>query len=198
MAWTVLARSVARIGMAKPGKQGEAGWAIGRAIVARHFAVCFLTAAAFCTPSAALAGATDPTLAIGRFIVRPVAAATAADVTGVFGFDDALQVSYPLTLVVYQGTFFVRFPVGGTAESGNFAGLPDGLAVSEIASLEGAGTPESGAEMLALEPNRIQVSLPPSFFDGTVTAVLYVELPEEGGFTSNAVSTTLVGSGVAP
>ena len=64
--------------------------------------------------------------------------------------------------------------------------------------MEGAGTPESGAEMLALEPNRIQVSLPPSFFDGTVTAVLYVELPGEGGFTSNAVSTTLVGSGVAP
>jgi hypothetical protein len=149
-------------------------------------------------PGNVTAGATDPTLAIGSLVVRPAGGASVADVTGVFGFDDALQVSYPLNLVVYQGSAFVRFPIGSGAESGQFAGLADGLEVAEIAALEAAGSPQSAAEILELDANRIRVSLPPTFFDGTVTAVLYVELPSEGGFTSNVVSTTLVGTGGGP
>ncbi len=143
--------------------------------------------------SPCLAGATDPVLAIGRFTAAPVGSGTLVDLTGAFGFDDTLQVDFPLNIVVYQGTTFVRLPVGGQPQVGNFAGLADGLAVSEIAELESAGQNSAEAELLRIEPNRLHASLADLFIDGILTAIVYVELPDEGGFTSNAVSVPIVG-----
>lgn len=138
-------------------------------------------------------GATDPVLAIGRLRVVPVGTASIVDLTGAFAFDDMLQVEFPLNLVVYQGSTFVRLPVGGQVQVGDFAGLADGLSVGEIAALESAGQNSSDAEFLRVEPNRLQASLPDLFDDGIITAVVYVELAGEGGFTSNSVSVSVVG-----
>ena len=144
----------------------------------------------------AAAGSTDPTLAIGQLTARPVGGAAVVEILGEFGFDDVLQVDYPLTLVVYRGTGFARYPVGGAAVAGTFAGLADGLAVSEIAALEATGAEASGAEIVVLEPNRVLVSLPVELAGpGTLTAVLYVEVPVEGGFVSNAPTVALTGGG---
>ena len=147
-------------------------------------------------PASAAAGSTDPTLAIGQLIARPIAGAAVVEVLGTFGFDDVVQVDYPLTLVVYRGTSFARFPVGAPATAGTFAGLADGLAVSEIAALEAAGSAEPTAEIVTLEPNRMLVSLPLALSSaGALTAVLYVEVAGEGGFVSNAPTATLTGGG---
>jgi hypothetical protein len=144
----------------------------------------------------ASSGSTDPTLAIGQLIARPVAGAALVEVLGEFGFDDVVQVDYPLTLVVYRGTSFSRYPVGAPAVAGTFAGLVDGLAVSEIAALEAAGATAPAAEIVALEPNRLLVSLPSELSSaGTISAVLYVEVQGEGGFVSNAPTVTLTGGG---
>ena len=144
----------------------------------------------------AAAGSTDPTLAIGQLVARPVAGAAVVEVLGEFGFDDVVQVDYPLTLVVYRGATFARFPVGAPAVAGTFAGLADGLAVSEIAALEATGVAEPSAEIVALEPNRLLVSLPLDLSSaGVLTAVLYVEVAGEGGFVSNAPSIALAGGG---
>lgn len=149
-------------------------------------------------PAFVRAGSTDPTLAIGQVSVRPAGAASVVEVSGIFGFDDLLQVSFPLNLVVFQGTTFVRYPVGGAPESGTFAGLGDGLQTDELSALESAGVADPGAELLRLRPQRLLAALPTSIGDGTVTVVLYVEVPGEGSFLSNALQATLTGVGGAP
>jgi len=113
-----------------------------------------------------------------------------------FGFDDVVQVTYPLSLVLYHDSSFVRYPIGSTAESGTLAQLSDGLAISEIAALESAGSPEASGEILRLEPSRLVVSVPASLANaGTITAQLYVVLPGEGSFISNAVTVAIVAGG---
>jgi hypothetical protein len=142
------------------------------------------------------AGSTDPTLAIGQLVARPVGGGALVEVLGEFGFDDVVQVDYPLTLVVYRGTSFARYPAGAPAVVGTFAGLGDGLAVSEIATLESAGSTASAVEIVSLEPNRIVASLPAALSSaGSITAVLYVEVAGEGGFVSNAPTVALTSGG---
>lgn len=149
-------------------------------------------------PTPLRAGATDPTLAIGQVRAQPAGAAALVEVMGMFGFDDVVQVTYPLSLVLYHGTSFVRYPIGSTAESGTFAALANGLATSEIGALESAGSPAASVEIVRLEPGRLVVSVPPSLANaGTISAQLYVTLPGEGAFVSNAVTVAIVAGGGA-
>jgi len=152
--------------------------------------ICCLVLA---SASAPRAGSTDPTLAIGQLRARPAGQAALLEVTGIIGFDDVLQVDFPVTVVAWQGDAFTRFQPGSTPQSGTFPALADGLQTSEIAALEAAGTDDAAAEILSLAPNRIVMAMPPTVLDGTVNAVLYVRVPTEGTFLSNIVSTTLVG-----
>lgn len=149
-------------------------------------------------PLTVTAGATDPTLAIGQVRAQPAASAALVEVTGMFGFDDVVQVAYPLSLVLHHDASFVRYPIGSTAESGILAQLSDGLSTAEVGVLESAGAPEPSAEIVRLEPGRLLVSLPPSLANaGTITAQLYVSIPGEGTFVSNAVTVTIVAGGGA-
>jgi len=142
------------------------------------------------------AGATDPTLAIGQVRAQPAGTAALVEVMGMFGFDDVVQIDYPLSLVLHHDASFVRYPLGSAAESGTLAALADGLATSEIAALESAGTLESSAEIVRLEVGRILVSLPASLANaGTITAQLYVTIPGEGTFLSNAVTVAVAAGG---
>ena len=163
----------------------------------RIFSIPWVLLLLFALSKPAAAGSTDPTLAIGQLTARPVGGAAVVEILGEFGFDDVLQVDYPLTLVVYRGTSFARYPIGAATVAGTFTGLADGLAVSEIAALEATGAAAPGAEIVSLEPNRIVASLPVELAGaGTITAVLYVEVPGEGGFVSNAPNVALtVGGG---
>ena len=149
-------------------------------------------------PAAVRAGATDPTLAIGQVRAQPAGSAALVEVMGMFGFDDVIQITYPLSLVLHHDASFVRYPIGSTAESGTLTQLADGLATSEIAALESAGAPEAGAEIVRVEPGRLVVSLPTSLASaGTITAQIYVTIPGEGTFVSNAVTVAVVLGGGA-
>ncbi len=148
-------------------------------------------------PAGARAGSFEPVLAIGQVVARHAGQSALVEVTGNFGFDDALQIEFPLNLVVYQGKEFVRYPLGGEPISGTFVPLSSGLQARQIPHLEAKGEFESEAEIIRLEPNRITVSLPPKFEDGSITAILYVVGPTQGAFLSNPVSTTL-GDGADP
>ncbi len=148
-------------------------------------------------PVEARAGSFEPILAIGQVVARHAGESALVEVTGSFGFDDALQIDFPVNLIVYQGKEFVRYPLGGEPSSGTFIPLQNGLQARQISRLEAKGELEAEAEIVRLEPNRITVSLPPRFEDGSITAILYVVGPTQGAFLSNPVSTTL-GDGADP
>lgn len=145
----------------------------------------------------AWAGSTDPVVAIGQVRAMPAGDRSVVEVTGMVGFDDILQINYPLGLVVIQGTRFVHFVLGSEPESGELAALADGLQISDLGALAAAGSADAAAEVLKLEPNRVLVALPPSIVDGVVRAILYISLPGEGTIISNTVSTGLLGVGDA-
>ncbi len=148
-------------------------------------------------PAGARAGSFEPGLAIGQVVAQYAGPSAIVEVTGNFGFDDALQINFPVNLLVYQGKEFVRYPLGRAPISGAFVPLLNGLLARQISRLEARGELESEAEIIGLQPNRITVSLPPKFGDGSITAILYVVDPYQGPFLSNPVSTTL-GEGADP
>jgi hypothetical protein len=143
----------------------------------------------------AWAGSTSPVLASGEVVARPVGTGALAEVTAIYGFDDIMQMNYPLTLVAYSGTSFVSFRPGAQANQGSFAGLNNGLAEGEIAAFEAAGSPTASAEIVRLEPAKVTVALPASLASGEVSFVAYVVLPDEGTFFTNVVTVTIAGGG---
>lgn len=144
--------------------------------------------------SAADAGSTDPVLVIGQATASGGSPSRIVDLLGSWGFDDVLQIDYPLNIVVSQGTSFVRYPVGNTAVAGTFSGFADGLTIGEIAALEAAGTPAAGAAIVRLSLHEMTLTLPPVFAPGNVDVVLYVSLPYEGTFLSNTAEAPGEGS----
>ncbi len=152
-----------------------------------------LAAMLMASPPAALGGSTDPVLVIGQASASG-SPARLVDLLGAWGFDDTLQIDYPLNVVVSQGTNFVRFPVGDVAEAGSFAGLADGLAIAEIAALESAGSPSSDAAIVQFTLHEITLALPAGFAPGSVDVVLYTTVPGEGVFLSNTAEAAGAGS----
>lgn len=144
--------------------------------------------------TAAHAGSTDPVLVIGQATTSGGTPARLLDLLGAWGFDDVVQIDYPLSVVVSQGSSFVRYPVGDVPVSGTFAGLADGLAPSEVASLESTGSPAPDASIVHLDLHEMTLGLPPTFTAGPVDVVLYTTLPGEGTFVSNTVEAVESGS----
>lgn len=150
--------------------------------------------AAAASPPAAKAGSTDPVLVIGEAVAGGGSPSRVIDLLGAWGFDDILQISYPLNIVVSQGTSFVRYPVGGAAVAGTFAGLSDGLAAGEIPALQSAGSPAADASILRLNTHEMSLALPATFAAGDVDVVMYVTIPGEGTFLSNSAAAVGAGS----
>ena len=92
-----------------------------------------------------------------------------------------MQVGYPLQLVVFQGTRFVRFPLGEPARTGQTTLLADGrLDATELAGFLAAGvsaTPD--VRLVSLTASRALVTLPADFVPGAATAQVFTVLPEE-------------------
>lgn len=126
------------------------------------------------------AGATTPTLVLGVAEGDALDGARAARFEGSFDFPNAIQVGYPLQLVVFQGTRFVRVPVVGTPVTGTSAALADGaLAEGELTGLLAAGAPaEAGVRIVTVTERDLRVTLPASFTTGATRAVLFAILPE--------------------
>lgn len=148
-------------------------------------AAAILAAAFLAFATKASAGSTDPVLVIGEAHASGGSPARLVDLLGSWGFDDALQLDYPLSIVVSQGSTFVRYAFGEAPVSGTFAGLADGLSISEIPALEATGSPAAGAAMSRLSLHEMTLAVPPVFAAGNLDVVLYVSLPGEGTFLSN-------------
>lgn len=142
-------------------------------------------------PTPALAGSTNPVLVIGQAAATGNPAAELVELAGAWGFDDILQLDFPLGIVVRQGAVFALFSPAQTAKSGTFAALRDGLAAGEIAGLEASASPDAAAALLRLSAHEMTLQLPPVFAAGDVAVVLYVVLPGEGTFLSNEVTVTV-------
>lgn len=146
------------------------------------------------TASSLHAGSTDPVLVIGQATASGGSPTRIVDLLGSWGFDDTLQIDYPLHIVVSQGSSFVRYPLGSPAKTGTFADLADGLTLGEIAALESAGTVTSEASIVHLSLHEMTLTLPATFEPGSVNVVLYVSLPGEGTFLSNTAQAPGEGS----
>jgi len=151
--------------------------------VVRRFLALGIVAGVVAGVSARPAGAaaTSPTLLVSRASATAILGKRTVTFEGVFDFENALQVAYPLHLVVFQGARFVRYPVAGPAVAGTSALLADGtLALGELPALlvEGA-TAAGGVRLVTLTPTGGTVTLPDDFVAGAATAVLFTVLPEE-------------------
>jgi hypothetical protein len=153
-------------------------------------AVAGLLAAA--SPRNCRAAATSPTLLLSRVAAQAVLGKRTLTFEGLFDFENALQVAYPLHLVVFQGSRFVRYPVVGGAVTGDSALLADGvLALGELPALLSQGTPApNGVRLVTLTPSGGVVTLPDDLVAGDATAVLFTVLPEEN-VLSNPVTFVL-------
>ena len=145
-------------------------------------------------PAPSIAGSTDPVLVIGEARAGGGSPSRVVELLGAWGFDDILQVTYPLQVVVSQGTAFVRYPVGDAPVAGTFAGLADGLTAGELTAFQAAGSLATGASILRLNTHEMTLALPDTFDPGPVDVVLYVTLPGEGTFLSNTAEAVGAGS----
>ncbi len=139
----------------------------------------------------ARAGFTTPTLVLTDASVIEVDGARTATFAAAFDFPNAVQTGYRVSLVVWQGTHFVRFPVSGSILEGTSSVLSDGaLADTEVPTLFAAGSAISNARILQVERDRISVSLPPGFAAGAASAIL-ATMPSEGSAVSNTLGLVL-------
>lgn len=134
------------------------------------------------------AGFTSPTLVLSAARGDAGPAGRAAAFEGSFDFPNAVEVGYPLSLVVFQGTTFVRFPAAGPPVTGTSAALADGsLTDAELQSFSAAGGPPSpDVRIVTMTPSAIRVILPATFGTGPTTGVLFTILTD-GNVLSNAI-----------
>ncbi len=161
------------------------------AIVALFVAALLLVS----SPRIVSAGNCYTFLAIGDAVARSAPDGAVLDLTGVWEFDNLMQVQLGLSLnvVVIQGDKFVRFPLLGVAQAGVVPGLNDGLELGEIPAVEAAGVDDPDAEVLTFRAHRLQLSLPPSIQPGAVSVVMYLvqDAQYQSAFLSNTLSTVL-------
>jgi hypothetical protein len=141
---------------------------------------------------AAWAGATSPTLVLSAAHGDAGPAGRGAAFEGTFDFPNAVEVGYPLNLVVFQGTTFARYPAAAPPITGTSATLGDGmLAQGELDTLDAAGSAaDASVRIVTMTPSSIRVTLPSTFTSGAAAGVLYTILPD-GSVVSNVVAFVL-------
>jgi hypothetical protein len=143
---------------------------------------------ALALPGPARATGTTPLLALASASAAVADGARSVAVEGTFDFPDALQVGYPLELVVFQGTRFARFPVVGAPVTGDSPELADGaLGAAEITAFlhEGTAAP-AGVRLITLVADHARVSLPAGFTSGPASVLVFAVL-SEGPVLSNVI-----------
>lgn len=129
----------------------------------------------------AWASATSPTLIVSGARAVRADGRHAVTIEGTFDFANAVQVGYPLQLVVFQGTRFVRYPAAGAPRTGDTPLLADGrLDAAELPAFLAAGEPATAdVRVVTLTATSALVALPAEFAPGTATAQVFTVLPEE-------------------
>jgi hypothetical protein len=134
------------------------------------------------------AAATTPTLVLTTAAPAAVGEARSVAFEGTFDFPNALEVGYPLALIIFQGTHFVRYPVTGPAHMGESSAAAGGqLDEDDVPTLdlEGVEAPVD-VRIVTFVPDRLRVTLPATFTAGRATAVLYASVPH-GAVVSNPI-----------
>lgn len=150
--------------------------------------------AAFLTllPVSVRAVGTDPTLALTS--VRVLSAADGSrslSITGTFGFEDQVQFSFPLGVIVYRGTSFVRSEFSGQPYQGVASSLANGIQTTDVAGILASGSPAPApAKLLDVSSDRVSLALPAGFGSGSATVVVYSVFEGEA-FLSNTLTVTL-------
>ena len=143
-------------------------------------------------PVVARAAGTTPTLILASADGAVADGARSVLLAGDFDYPNAVQVGYPLDLVVFQGTNFVRYRVAGPVVTGTSNALADGqLVSSELPSFLNDGTAAPvGVRVITLRFDQARVALPSTFTAGPATAVMFTLLPT-GRMVSNPIQFTL-------
>jgi len=139
------------------------------------------------------AGATSPTLIVSAASATATDGARVVMLAGAFDFPNAIQTGYPLQLVVFQGTRFVRYPVASPAVSGESALLADGaLDEADLPAILAAGTAApAGVRIITFTAGEARLALPPTFTSGAATALVFTILPADGSVLSNPLALVL-------
>ena len=147
---------------------------------------------ALLAPRVGRAVGTDPTLALTS--VEAFASDTgkvSLVIDGTFSFDDLVQFSFPLGVIVSRGSSFVRYGLSGDIAAGTSAAVTNGVAASEIAALLVAGGPaDAPATLVRLQDDRLTIALPASFGAGSASVIIYAVL-EGDSFVSNTLTVTV-------
>ena len=144
------------------------------------------------TPAVVFAGATSPTLVLSAATGEVTRGAHTVQLEGDFEFGNAVQVGYPLEVVVFQKAHFVRFPIAGAPVTGTSPTLNDGVLVEgEVPAFLGAGGPAPPAiRIVTIAPSSLRLTVPSTFKAGPATALLFTVLPE-GTVLSNPLDFVL-------
>src|SRR5262249_55308467 len=136
--------------------------------------------------------ATSPTLVVSAASGMRADGRVAVTVEGAFDFPNAVQVGYPLQLVVFQGTSFVRFPITGAAQIVQSSLLADGsLDADGVPGLLAAGSSATAdVRIVSLSSTRAVLALPASFTPGAATVQAFTVLPD-GRVLSNPLALVL-------
>lgn len=151
-----------------------------------------IVAAAIVRPAPLRAGATSPKLVVSAATAVVGDGRRTVVIDAAYDFPNAVQVGYPLQLVVFQGSRFVRYPIGGAPVTGTSALLADGaLDAADAAPLLAAGAPAPvDVRILTLTSTEARVALPAEFTAGPATVALYTILAD-GTTLSNPLGLVL-------
>ena len=143
-------------------------------------------------PAALRASGTSPALVLSAATGSAAGSQRAVTLDGSLDFANAVQVAYPLSLVVFQGSRFVRYRLPGAVVAGTSPELADGnLTTDEIDAVDHEGSAAPAAvRIVTLVADRIRVALPADFVAGPTTAVVYAILPDSN-VLSNPIDFTL-------
>jgi hypothetical protein len=138
-------------------------------------------------------GATTPDMILATATGFAAGNARSAVFEGQFDFQNAQQVGYPINLVVFQGSTFVRFPLAGAAVTGSSPELADGtLTLGELGALLAQGNAAAATvEVVTITTTRLRVTLPASFAAGTTTAIIAASPTGEDTLLSNPIAFVL-------
>ena len=138
------------------------------------------------------AGSTSPLLVVSAASGSAAGGGRSAVFEGTFDFENVVEVGYPLQIVVFQGTRFVRYVVAGPVVTGTSAVFADGqLTDVELPALITVGTTaDAGVRIVTVTATGALVTLPATFTAGTTTVVLFTILPD-GTVVSNPVDFVL-------
>ena len=158
----------------------------------RRGSLLLALALAAVAPAGLRASGTSPALVLSAAAGAAAGGQRSVTLDGSFDFANAVQTAYPLSLVVFQGSRFVRYRLPGAVVAGDSPELADGqLSANELDAFGQEGSvAAAGVRVVTLVTDRIRVALPAGFTAGPTTAILYAILPDSN-VLSNPIDFTL-------